>query len=298
MCLTKFAVACFKKLTGAMDTARLKKKTPFTGVKTVCDIPYADDGSVYHLLDVYRPEEEGLLPVIIDIHGGAWVYGTKDINKHYCMGIAKQGFVVVNASYRLIPEGQFPKNIEDVFAAFDWTLKNIAAYGGDTDNIFLTGDSAGAHLAAMALSILSDNDLKEKLNIKTDITFRAVAFTCGVFDIEVYQKIKAFRKIEEMFFGKDYKNHPFRKNATIRYNKMESFPPLFLNSSNKDFMRKQVDAFAKECEKRGLTYEYKYFDKSVNKLTHVYSILYPEWEESIETTNAMLNFFRRYIKRD
>lgn len=56
------------------------------------------------MLDVYRPKSvEGALPVIVDIHGGGWYYGDKELNKYYCMSLVKYGFAVVNVSYRLAP---------------------------------------------------------------------------------------------------------------------------------------------------------------------------------------------------
>ena len=47
----------------------------------------------WHLLDIYRPRDaEGKIPVIIDVHGGVWVYGDKDLYSNYCMDLARQGF--------------------------------------------------------------------------------------------------------------------------------------------------------------------------------------------------------------
>lgn len=295
-----FLVRKFKEMTGKADMARLQKKTPFQGVATVCNIPYLDDKNEYHLLDVYYPEgNTGKLPVIIDIHGGGWMYGTKEINKHYCMGLAKEGFIVVNPSYRLLPEGRYPGIIEDVFAVYDWALKNLEQYNGDLNNIFLTGDSAGAHLAALSMCILTNPEYKEKLNVKTDITFRAAALTCGVFDLEGYYKIKlpVLRHIFKMMLGDDYKTNEHRRYLSIKNHALEKLPPLFLNSAFADFMRFQVKKFTRELDKRGIQYKYKYFAKKDSKhtLLHVYNILFPEWEESIATTSEMLTFFRSHL---
>lgn len=295
-------VNIFCRVNGKMDKNRLKKKIPFEKIEKIYDIPYAEGGNNYNLLDIYYPEGNiKKLPVIIDIHGGGWVYGTKDINAHYCQGLASYGFVVVNISYRLIKKndgGSFPNNIIDIFKAFEWVEKNITSYNGDISNIFLTGDSAGAHLSALALGILVDGKLKEKLNITNSIKFKAAGLTCGVFDLDIYERMRLpiIKYLFKQFFGKDYKNSEFRKYATITNNRLEEYPPLFLNSCYGDFLKRQTLSFYEECVKRKIEVELKYIErKRRNRLYHVYSVLFPEYPESVETTEAMIDFFRRHL---
>ena len=62
----------------------------------------------WNRLDVYRPKDaEGLLPVIVSVHGGGWVYGDKERYQYYCMSLAQQGFAVVNFTYRLAPDDRY-----------------------------------------------------------------------------------------------------------------------------------------------------------------------------------------------
>ncbi|NLL56246.1 MAG: alpha/beta hydrolase [Clostridiales bacterium] len=302
MCLSRFFVSAFNVINGKLDTRRLAKKKPFEKVEKVLNIPYLDSGNKYHLLDIYYPEgNTEKLPVIIDIHGGAWMYGTKDINAHYCQGLATYGFIVVNISYRIIKEGEggtFPNIILDVLNAFNWVEKNIESYNGDLNNVFLTGDSAGAHLASLAQSILLEPKLKQELNVSTSIKFNALALTCGVFNLEGFAKSRfpLFRYMFKQFFGKDYKDSPYLKLGTIKNNKLEEFPPIFLNTCYGDFMKKQVFEFYEECKKRNVVVELNTIDKKrVNNIIHVYSVLFPEYEESIETTDALIAFFKKHI---
>lgn len=72
-----------------------------------------------HLLDIYLPKQRtNLVPIIINIHGGGWFYGTKETYQFYGMSLAKQGFGVVNFNYRLPPEAEFPDELADVDRAF------------------------------------------------------------------------------------------------------------------------------------------------------------------------------------
>lgn len=291
----------FNSIIGKFDTNRLKAKTPVQDITVFSDIPYQATENKFHLLDVYAPKSENPLPIIVDIHGGAWIYGTKDINKHYCMTLASHGFVVVNISYRLISEGNdgtFPNILEDIFSAFNWVEKNINNYNGDLNNVFLTGDSAGAHLASLALSVLTTESFASKLNVSTTLQFRACALTCGVADIEAYNKpLPLFRYLFKLFLGDNYKDSSFLKHLTIKNNNVEDFPPMFLNTADGDYMKKQVlkfyDILKARCKNE---VELCYIKKPTkNKLIHVYNVLYPEYEESMLTNNALTDFFKKYI---
>ena len=86
------------------------------------DIVYGDSKK-WQILDVYRPKDKaGKLPVILSVHGGGWVYGTKETYQFYCMDLVKRGFAVVNFTYRLAPEHRYPAQIEDTNAVVEWIL--------------------------------------------------------------------------------------------------------------------------------------------------------------------------------
>lgn len=105
-------------------------------------------------LDLYLPEHEHpeSSPVIVFIHGGAWLGGSKDdeVLVDVCSHFARQGFAVASIEYRLIPEATFPAQILDVNAAVRWVRASADEYGLDPANIGTFGVSAGGHLAALA----------------------------------------------------------------------------------------------------------------------------------------------------
>mgnify|MGYP000127633326 FL=1 len=75
------------------------------GIDVIADIQYVDDGTRAHRLDLYLPHDSVVrgsktTPVYIDIHGGGFVYGYKDLNRNFCTNLAKQGFAVFSISYR------------------------------------------------------------------------------------------------------------------------------------------------------------------------------------------------------
>ena len=89
----------------------------------------------------------GPKPVIIFIHGGSWRSGDPGDYGFIARALAPEGFTVVLAGYRLVPGGEYPAMLEDTASAIAWAGRNIASHGGDPDNIFIAGHSAGAYNA-------------------------------------------------------------------------------------------------------------------------------------------------------
>ena len=103
-------------------------------------------------LDVYVPEKSpagARLPVVIFFYGGGWVDGDRGDYAFAGRAFAAQGFVVVVADYRLVPQVRFPAFVEDGALAVKWVRDNIARTGGDPARIALSGHSAGSYIAAM-----------------------------------------------------------------------------------------------------------------------------------------------------
>lgn len=122
-----------------------------SGVERVTDVRYARTRAINLKLDVYRgldkPEN---CPVLLQIHGGAWVIGTKNEQGVPLMRrMARQGWVCVSVDYRLSPHATFPEHLIDLKRAIAWIRENIREYGGDPNRIVATGGSAGGHLCAL-----------------------------------------------------------------------------------------------------------------------------------------------------
>ncbi len=125
-------------------------------VEAFLNIPYADpplEGGTKHQLDIYHPIGETNTPVLIFIHGGAWKQGDKNIYME--LGNTFSGYyrvTTVVANYVLSSDpwnAVFPEHIQDVANAFSWVYDHIDEYGGDPENIYLFGQSAGAHLVSL-----------------------------------------------------------------------------------------------------------------------------------------------------
>ncbi len=105
------------------------------------------------LLDIYCPLHKTARqrPVVIFIHGGGWTDGDKGQKAHSAKRdfFVRHDMVFVSINYRMAPHYSFPAYPRDVAAAISYIIDNIAAYGGDPGAVFLSGHSAGGHLAAL-----------------------------------------------------------------------------------------------------------------------------------------------------
>jgi acetyl esterase/lipase len=121
-------------------------------VRKMEGIEYADVNGTALLLDLYLPEGEGL-PLIIFVHGGGWVGGSRadcPTENYAAQGVAEQGFAVACIDYRHSIQAKFPAQIEDVKSAIAFLRQNAEEYGYDPNRMGIWGISAGGHLAALA----------------------------------------------------------------------------------------------------------------------------------------------------
>ncbi len=154
-------------------------------VEQIQDIAYCDgpDADPFrHRLDLFLPKGLKDYPVVMLVHGGAWVMGD-----NRCCGLypavaeflAGQGIGVVMPNYRLSPQVRHPEHIRDVARAFAWTHAHIAEYGGQPDQLFVAGHSAGGHL----VSLLATNETYLLAEGLRSSAIKGVIVVSGVYKI-------------------------------------------------------------------------------------------------------------------
>ncbi len=116
-------------------------------MRTILNVPYLEDGNPMHRADLYLPDEPGFATFLF-FHGGGMTGGTKDVGVFAGEYLAKRGWGVVSADYRLMPEVEWPAFLEDAAAAVAWTKSHIAEYGG-SGKLYVGGNSAGAYMSMM-----------------------------------------------------------------------------------------------------------------------------------------------------
>lgn len=103
------------------------------------------------LATIYRPKSSAKpLPVLIDVHGGAWGSGDRTGDALYSAALAKTGLIVVSIDFRQSPAFKHPTGSADVAAAVRYVRLNAKTLNADTNRIGFIGSSSGAHLALLA----------------------------------------------------------------------------------------------------------------------------------------------------
>ena len=288
----------FWSFVGKEDQKRLATLPEPEGITRITDLRYLDDGDPMHMLDVYYPEgTTAPLPVIIDVHGGGWMYGDKELNRLYCLTLAKRGYTVFNMSYRLVPQVTVDEQIRDVMCALQWIEQHLGDYPAQPDKILLTGDSAGGFLAAYAAALLSSKALRsvfDTVDCSLKLTMLALTSPVAYMDDKGYMGVYT-RKM----WGDDYKRKPtapyMNVSAMLRSGK---FPPTFLVTSSGDFMAlKQTRRLARELEGKGVDVDFMEFPTFEGEdLPHVFSVIYPDNKPGRMTIDRMLAMFERVSK--
>ena len=283
------------------DKKRMATQTPPENVVKVKDIPYIDDGNPYHKFDVFYPEgkiaKEGL-PVIIDIHGGGWMYATKDLNEYYCMELAKKGYCVFSISYRLVPDVTVNEQIKDCTEALAFIRANMKDYPANKKTVMLTGDSAGGQLALYSTILNKNPDAREifgtvdtKLNIKCLLLTSPVTYAKSGGWFSIYTK---------KMWGKDYKT-----KSTYNYMDLNEImelandmpPTYFITSSGDTLAHDQtVNAYNYFVEK-GYECEIEDFTdlRDGKKLPHVFSVLDPFDEYGQKAIDNALDYYQKSL---
>lgn len=273
------------------DQKRIDSQTPPEKVKVYSDLSYIDDGKWQHQLDVYTPEDSNaLLPIIIDIHGGGWMYGTKKINKYYNMTLASKGYTVFSINYTLVPEADIGTQLQECMLAFQWIKEHASEYNGDLNELFVTGDSAGGFLAAFSTLINNSEKLREVYNtVSPELEIRGVSLTCPVCYMDTKNLTGVYTR---QVLGKNYKSRKYSEYVNLdKALKISKMPPVYIITCGGDMPAKRASFKAYEdLEDCGVKCKLKYLPDK--KLQHVFCIVDPFSPVSDEINNDMLKFLR------
>uniref|UniRef100_A0A7S4QPP3 BD-FAE-like domain-containing protein n=1 Tax=Ditylum brightwellii TaxID=49249 RepID=A0A7S4QPP3_9STRA len=225
--------------------------SPF--VRTLSGVKYGDE-STKQSLDLYYPEDyasrhlgvrdetkdgtdkrddgsehPSQLPVFIHIHGGGWSRGDKN-NRFYgvpsvCRTMASAGCLSIAVGYRL---GEYPRFVEDACLGIRWIYDNVSKLGGDKQNMFLAGHSAGGHIASLIM-VRHETFLQQPHSIPPDF-LRGMILLSGVYDLFEPMK-KASIDVKNKWYKLAYVRPAFGTDAQLL---LENSPLLLLNPDAKN----------------------------------------------------------------
>ena len=266
---------------GAERADRLRPGAP-TDVDVVVDEAYepGPDG----LLDVYVPREAAQagsrLPVLVWVHGGAFIGGSKDEIDYYFRAIAARGFCVVAVRYSLAPESTYPTPVRQVMAALEHVQGHADRLHADTARMFLAGDSAGSHISAQVAAVVADPGYGRDVGVSPSITLdqlRAVVLCCGIYDFVTAATDPSMKTFMQAcgwaYSGTKHflDDAHFISTTAVADRITRRFPPTFLTVGNADPLRSQTEGLLVALRNREVPVETLFYEPAHRPpLSHEY----------------------------
>jgi acetyl esterase/lipase len=220
---------------------------PVRSVRVVRNVDYAGDAKRSHRLDIIRRRVDPphRAPVLVHVHGGAWMVGNKREQGFPLMyELARHGWVCVTVNYRLSPRATWPDHVVDCKRAVAWVRSHIAEYGGDPGFIAVTGGSAGGHLSALVALSAGDRSFQPGFEDE-DTSVDACVPLYGVYDMTGGRgRIKSpnaryddglIRLLERQVFKRHFDENPkIFEDASPIYRVRPDAPPFFVIHGSND----------------------------------------------------------------
>ena len=157
------------------ESAEMSHKV-VTNLDCFKDVQYGNDEP--QKLDIF-PAAVDRAPILVDIHGGGWRSGSRNIRSFPASSVTKAGVMWVPIDYGLAPNYSIHQMVDHVRSAIVWLYHNVSKYGGDPSKLYVSGNSAGGHLTGCILM----PDWHKNFGVPSDIIKGACAIS-GVYDLQ------------------------------------------------------------------------------------------------------------------
>ena len=252
--------------------------------------PYLKDGDDAHVLDIYYADREVRdNAVLIDFHGGFYVAGRRENSRKFASVFLKEGYDVVLVEYRLNDgKRDVSDELADCASALDYLVANAEELGLNKDRMFLTGDSAGGHLALYMAEASEDRSLPFG---PKEFTSRGVLLSCPAYDFASFANSKSFTPgALEWFLGPRYEDKEWMKSLSPRTHLGSYTGPLFVSTCTRDFIRGQVLTIKADCDSLGRPVEFVDIESDDKNVSHVHNVINPDLPESRTVNSRMVEF--------
>ncbi|WP_052206944.1 alpha/beta hydrolase [Sinomonas humi] len=236
------------------------------------------------LLDLIRPKESSdPTPLVLWIHGGAFVGGSKEELSGYFQMIAAQGYTVAAPRYSLAPKHHYPTPLRQIGEALAFLEGNAARLRLDPDRIVIAGDSAGAHIAAQIATLVSTPGYSRLVGVPAPLDRQrllGLILACGPYDLSladdtdtpadaVLIKTSLWAYSGKRKFMDEVSLAPW----SITNYLTPGFPPTLITVGNADPLRAHSERLAEALSKVGLEPETVFWPDMDPPLGHEYQFL-------------------------
>lgn len=251
---------------------------------------YVTGGTPSQVVDIYYADKAIRKDAaLIDIHGGFYVAGKRQNNRAFASVFLKEGYDVVLVEYR-VNDGTLDVSaaLGDCAAALDYLCSNAAALGLNKDRMFLTGDSAGGHLALYMAEGAEDPSVPFHPEMFKP---RGVLLNCPAYDFASFAEGDGFTKeARAWFIGPRYEDKAYLESLSPRTFIGSYKGPLFVSTSRHDFIRGQALLLKQDCDSLGRKFEFLDIPSDDKNAGHVHNVINQDLPESKTVNNRMLEF--------
>ena len=258
-------------------------------------VPYVDGGTSEQVMDIYYAAPDVRKDaVLIDIHGGFYVAGKRENNRDFASVFLREGYDVVLLEYR-VNNGttDVSDELADCAAALDYLTAHSKELRLNKDRMFLTGDSAGGHLALYMAEASEDASLPIRpKSFKT----RGVMLNCPAYDFASFAEGNGFsRSALAWFIGPRYKDRQYLETLSPRTFIGRYSGPLFVSTCTHDFIRSQAMLILSDCDSLGRKVDFIDIESEDRRVGHVHNVTSLDLPESKEVNTRMLEFMNRNL---
>lgn len=265
------------------------------GVVRHADIPYKNRGGAELLADVYEPfgSDGEKRPVIVYVHGGGLVSGSKNTSVGFCTLFARRGYVVFSVEYRLAPGTKVYGQLDDVCAGFDFVKGLFDRYHADGSRVYLVSESAGSYLSVYAHALGKSEAFRSALGVApSSLDFRAFCLIGGM--LYTTRQDKTGIGLSRLIYGRDKAWKAMKPFADPENGEIiGSLPPCLLITSKFDMLEQYSLDYAKALEKIGADHRLLHIGDD-EKLTHAFPVLHPEYPESVVAVDETVKWFEEH----
>lgn len=216
-------------------------------------------------LRVYTPRDPGgqAKPILIFIHGGGHVVGSRNTHDVACRHLALHGdCIVVSVDYHLAPEHPFPIPLDDCRSASRWIVEHAEQLGGRSDWIAIAGDSAGGNLATVVCMLSRADGLPPF--VSQLLFYPATDLTCSMpSHTELATGYQTTRPLLEWFIGHymsgDNQNRRDPRCSPLLADDLGAQPPALIVSAGYDPLRDEVLAYHEKLQRNGILSEHRHY---------------------------------------
>lgn len=233
-------------------------------------------------LDLYYKNQSVKSPVVLWVHGGAFVAGDKAGVENWAVMLAENGFKVAAMNYQLAPEAAYPKQVEQVCSAFEKLDELKEKYSLDMNHIIIAGDSAGAHIASQFILVHSNSDFSKNLGLSSPIdknSLKGALLFCGPYDLKSMLGVNHYliryfvNKLGQCYIGGlNWKKSKNFSLVTPMNFVTSDFVPCYITDGNKGSFEAHGKALAQALKNCGVDTEERFFPPESGEVNHEYQM--------------------------